>query len=213
MKIQVRECLDLACHFRFPQSADGEIVHQCPRCGGETKIAVAYKSEAGPASGYTNPRGKFDCHVLLDNLRSLLNVGTIFRTADGVGVSHMHLGGTTPTPEHPRFAKTALGAEHSVSWQYYTNGLQAALALKESGRRLIALESGAESDSVFQLLPKLDRSAPLLLIVGNEVAGIDPDILSICDEVVHLPMAGIKSSLNVAVAFGIGVYQIRYGQV
>lgn len=212
MKIQVRECLDLACHFRFPQSANGEIVHQCPRCQGDTKVVVAYQSEEGPASGYTESEGRFDCHVLLDNLRSLLNVGTIFRTADGVGISHMHLGGTTPTPEHPRFAKTALGAEHSVSWQYHTNGLQAALALKESGRRLIALESGADSDSIFQLLPTLDTSTPLLLIVGNEVAGIDPDILSICDDVAHLPMAGIKSSLNVAVAFGIGVYQIRYGQ-
>jgi tRNA G18 (ribose-2'-O)-methylase SpoU len=142
--------------------------------------------------------------VLVDNVRSLYNVGAIFRTADGAGIRRLHLCGITPTPENPKLAKTALGAEESVAWRYWPNALEAAQALQADGAYLMALERTPAA----LLLQSAQPTPKTLLIVGNEVAGVDPAILDLADVCIAIPMAGRKRSLNVATAFGIAAYVI-----
>jgi 23S rRNA (guanosine2251-2'-O)-methyltransferase len=149
-------------------------------------------------------------HALLDNIRSIYNVGSLFRTADGAAISHLHLCGITATPQQPKVAKTALGADQVVPWTYHANGPDAAAAIKRQGFRLWALEGGLRAVSLLEALPAR-AGPPILLIAGNETAGVDPAILDQCDQVFFLPMLGIKGSLNVATAFGIAAYFLRFG--
>jgi tRNA G18 (ribose-2'-O)-methylase SpoU len=134
----------------------------------------------------------------------------MFRSADGAGITHLHLAGITATPEHPKLKKAALGAQESAQWTYHPNGADAAKALRADGYRLVALErlSPATGCLLFSAEEASDRVA---LVVGNERAGVDPGILALCDAVLTLPMIGQKSSLNAAVAFGIAVYYLRFG--
>lgn len=198
------ECSNPACSFRFPAPP---AMLQCPRCG-SSLISVP----EAPGLAEANPRdetARRPLEALLDNIRSTYNVGAMFRTSDGAGVSHLYLTGTSPTPENLRVGKTALGAEFSVPWSWHANGLQAALQIKAQGRQLWALEIGPDSTSIFQAAPEIPDE-PLCLVVGNEVSGIDPGILALCDRRVWIPMQGYKRSLNVAIAFGIAVYTLRY---
>lgn len=148
--------------------------------------------------------------ALLDNVRSLRNVGSIFRSADGAGVRHLHLGGFTPTPDHPQMAKTALGAETAVPWTRHADGLTAAQQLRDRGLTLWAIEGGPRAEPIGPALAQRD-GRPLALVFGHEVSGVDPRIIDVCDRVVRLPMAGTKGSLNVGVAFGVAVYFVRFG--
>ncbi len=148
--------------------------------------------------------------AMLDNIRSAYNVGSIFRTADGAGIRHLYLCGITPTPEHPKVAKTALGAERTVSWSSLKNGLDLALDLKNKGYQLWAIEYNSRAESLFDTSLE-NLSTPTLLIVGNELSGIDPAIQIESDRLISLPMLGQKSSLNVIVAFGIAAYTVRFG--
>jgi tRNA G18 (ribose-2'-O)-methylase SpoU len=155
------------------------------------------------------PQGP-ELEILLDNIRSVRNVGSMFRTADGVGIRHMHLGGVTPTPEHEGIAKTALGAERSVPWTHHPDGAAAAASLRGQGSRLWALEGGPSSTSLFDAVIG-PREPAIVLVLGHEVAGIDPRISRLCDRVLRLPMLGIKGSLNVSVALGVAAYLLRFG--
>ena len=130
------------------------------------------------------------------------------RTADGAGVGHLYCCGITPPPDHPKIAKTALGAEKSVGWTKYGNGLETAVSLKERGYQLLALE--CTPDAI--LLPdvQIEGEQLIVLVVGNEIAGIDPGILAICDSTIMLPMQGVKNSLNVASAFAVAAYGLRF---
>jgi tRNA G18 (ribose-2'-O)-methylase SpoU len=151
-----------------------------------------------------------EVEALLDNLRSVFNVGNMLRTADGAAVKHMYLCGITPTPTNPKLAKTALGAESVVSWTHHRDGLACALDLKKRGYRLWALEGGSRSELLFDAADDL-RGPPVVLVVGSEVSGVDPGILEHCDRVLCVPMQGVKTTLNVAVAFGIAAYFLRFG--
>jgi tRNA G18 (ribose-2'-O)-methylase SpoU len=150
--------------------------------------------------------------ALLDNIRSTFNVGAMFRTADGAGLRRLHLGGISATPDNPKVAKTALGAEAVVPWRYFRNGLDAARDLQARGYRLWALESSPRSQPLFHALPQ-DEGAPIAFVVGNEKAGVDPGILALCERHVHIPMQGAKESLNVAIAFGVAAYFLRFGRM
>ncbi len=142
--------------------------------------------------------------AVLDNIRSLHNVGAIFRTADGAGVRKLYLCGMTATPPRAEIRKAALGAEESVAWEYFKTTAEALTVLKRAGYHLLALENVPGS-----LDYRAGRyRAPLALIVGHEFDGISPAILAQCDGILSLPMRGRKNSLNVAVAFGIAVYEI-----
>jgi tRNA G18 (ribose-2'-O)-methylase SpoU len=148
--------------------------------------------------------------ILLDNIRSAENVGAMLRTADGAGIRHLHITGMTPSPGQVKVSKAALGAEFTVPWTQHWNGLQAVLDLKSQGYHIWSLEGGEDSVSLFDLQPPAGPR-PILLVVGNEIAGVDPQILSESEKVISIPMLGIKKSLNVATALGIAAYTIRFG--
>ena len=142
--------------------------------------------------------------VVLDNIRSRENVGSIFRTADAVGVSTIYLCGITPTPPHEKISKTALGAETLVPWEYHKQTWRLIKKLKERGYQIAALEKTKSAENIFNFKPKF----PLALVLGNEVEGLSFQTLKYCDKTIAIPMYGQKESLNVAVAFGVAAYTI-----
>jgi tRNA G18 (ribose-2'-O)-methylase SpoU len=150
---------------------------------------------------------------ILDNIRSAFNVGGIFRTADGAGVEHLFLCGITPTPsQQPSLAKTALGAEKTVSWSAHPNALTVVEKMRNEGFGLLALERTAGSVPIQDFSLRAMQGRPLGLIVGHERAGIDPGLLEYCDGLIALPMVGRKASLNAAVAFGVAAYWLAFTQ-
>ena len=142
--------------------------------------------------------------AVLDNIRSLHNVGAIFRTADATGVDKLYLCGMSGTPPRPEIRKAALGAEEVVAWEYFKHTHEALQQLKTAGYFLLALESTPASVDYRRAVYQF----PLALVVGHEFSGIAPEILALCDATMALPMRGIKISLNVAVAFGVAAYEI-----
>lgn len=143
--------------------------------------------------------------VVLNSIRSLHNVGSIFRTADGVGVEKIYLCGYTGYPPQSGIAKTALGAEESVSWEYKEDVLRVIKDLKLKGYKIILLEQIENSVSHDAFKPE----GPVCLVLGNEISGISDDVLQLADVALEIDMAGIKNSLNVAVAFGVVAYHLR----
>jgi tRNA G18 (ribose-2'-O)-methylase SpoU len=202
---QIRQCFEEACRFRFPVRAGSEAGAVCPQCGGETVFVTEQFGSHVVERPISSPTRVIE--GLLDNIRSAFNVGAIFRTADAAAVSCLHLCGMTAKPENARVAKTALGAEKNVSWVYYNNAVDAAARLKAKGYCLWGIEGGEQAESLFEETADLPEE-PILLIVGNEVSGIDPGLLALCDRVLAIPMYGRKTSLNVEVAFGIAVYHL-----
>ena len=149
--------------------------------------------------------GRMPSYALLDNIRSVWNVGSMFRTADAVGLGGLYLTGMTATPPRRDMEKTALGATLTVPWDYWSDAAEAATRVKESGLTLIALEQTPDA------VPWDDFSFPFphCFVVGHEVHGVQPSILHLADSVVEIPMAGMKHSLNVAVSFGILAFRVR----
>jgi tRNA G18 (ribose-2'-O)-methylase SpoU len=146
-------------------------------------------------------------YVILHNIRSAYNVGSIFRTADALGVSKIVLGGYTPDPENnSKISKTALGAEKSIKWEKACRTTVAIKKIRKKGFRIIALEQTEKSHNVIKYKP----SFPLALLLGNETAGLSKAMLTKADEVIEIPMLGIKESLNVSVAFGIAGFMLIY---
>lgn len=143
---------------------------------------------------------KVQVSVLLDNVRSMHNVGSILRTCDAFRISEVILCGITGTPPHREIAKTALGADRSVNWRYAADAATALRELKEQGAQLFAVEQTKESVSLESFLPP---SAHCVYIFGNEIDGVSTDVLEICDVCIEIPQAGTKHSLNVSVAAGI----------
>ncbi len=199
----IRECMNTDCRFRFPAPAAMEKVKRCPKCKADT--IVVHPIPLNPdTESRTNPPSNFHLEMVLDNIRSTFNVGAMFRTADGAGISKIHLTGITPPPDHPKVHKTALGAENSVPYQIHNNCLEAVKALKEQGFTIYALEKTNRSIPIETI--SLEENHPTAVVVGNEIVGVDPDVLDMCDQHLHIPMNGIKGSLNVAIAYGIAVY-------
>ncbi|NTV29016.1 MAG: RNA methyltransferase [Candidatus Omnitrophica bacterium] len=149
------------------------------------------------------PRLPFE--VVLDNIRSLDNVGSVFRTADGIGVRKLWLCGITGYPPQGGIAKTALGAEQSVPWEYQRSSAEVVRGLKQKGFHIVVMEQSVESIP----LEKLQPCRPVCLVLGNEVDGVGEEICEQADALVEIDMLGVKNSLNVAVAFGIAAFQIR----
>ncbi|MFN8487517.1 MAG: RNA methyltransferase [Caldilineaceae bacterium] len=204
---QIRQCTHAECRFRFPVTPEDRIGNVCPLCGGPVQVLI--EQPFTPESDQAKPSSPSrPLSVLLDNVRSTFNVGSIFRTADGAGVAHLYLCGITPTPRHPKLLKTALGAEQAIAWSHHNNALDLACHLQAQGATLLALEDGPTAQSLFANA-RPANTAPLVLLVGNEVTGVDPGLLAICDQVLAIPMWGVKRSLNVATAFGIAIYELR----
>jgi 23S rRNA (guanosine2251-2'-O)-methyltransferase len=156
----------------------------------------AYKAQA-----------KIPLVLLLDNVRSLNNVGSIFRTADAFLIEHLYLCGITGTPPHRDIQKTALGATESVAWSYESDILQVIAQLKASGYAIWGLEQTDQSTHLtdIQLIQQ-----PIALIFGNEVNGIQQEVIAQCDLAVEIAQYGTKHSLNIAVAAGIAIHHLFY---
>jgi tRNA G18 (ribose-2'-O)-methylase SpoU len=144
--------------------------------------------------------------VVLDNVRSALNVGSVFRTSDAFKIERIFLCGITACPPNAEIRKTAIGAEQSVDFQYFKTTTEAVLLLKNDGYRIFAVEQAVESVS----LEKLDLQGveKLALVFGNEVKGVDDSIMELCDSCIEIPQYGTKHSLNVSVSAGVVIWEV-----
>lgn len=141
--------------------------------------------------------------VILDDIRSAHNVGSVLRTADAIRAARVYCCGYTPAPDHSAVRKTALGAEDTVPWTVCADPLEALTDLRQQGYRLAALE---QTDRPTPLAAVRPDDFPLALVLGNEVTGVQQRLLDVCDFAIELPQYGAKHSLNVAVAFGVAAY-------
>lgn len=143
--------------------------------------------------------------VVLDNIRSLNNVGSIFRSSDAFKLEKIYLCGVTATPPNNEIHKTALGAEDSVDWEYFEDTKKVVDLLKKQGYKIYAVEQVKDSIMLNDLI--LDKKEKYALILGNEVKGVDQEVINKCDFAVEIPQFGTKHSLNVSVAGGIVIWE------
>lgn len=180
----------------------------CPACGAEgaaVPAEVRRRLEERNRGAELPAAYSSGVVAVLEDLRSVHNVGSIIRTCDALGVGLVVMVGLTPTPDHPRLAKTALGAEKVVPWVWRPDALSAIRELHDRGLTIVALEDSPSATPLGDALIGL----PAALVIGNEVAGISSPVLDAADGHLVIPMRGIKTSMNVAVAFGIAAYAIR----
>ncbi len=148
---------------------------------------------------------KREFYVICDNIRSLENIGSIFRTADALGVTKIFLCGISGRPPHSKISKTALGAEKTIPFEYHKQTWRLIEKLKAQDIIIVALEQDKKAIDY----RKLKLKFPLALVIGNEVKGVSKKVLSRADKIMCLPMKGKKESLNVSVAFGVAGYHIK----
>ncbi|MEE1226969.1 MAG: RNA methyltransferase [Bacteroidales bacterium] len=144
--------------------------------------------------------------IIADNVRSMHNVGSIFRTSDAFLVEKIYLCGITPTPPHREIQKTALGATESVDWQYAENTLDVINQLKKEGWTILALEQTTNSVMLDEL--KVEKGEKIAIVLGNEVDGVNQEVINLCDKAVEIPQFGTKHSFNVSVSCGIMLWQV-----
>jgi tRNA G18 (ribose-2'-O)-methylase SpoU len=149
---------------------------------------------------------KLPVYALLDNIRSTYNVGSIFRTSDGAMIEKLILTGYTPHPPKKEILKTALGSTESVAWEYIHDPLEAVMNLKKQGFKIAALELTENTRQYYEVSI---NEFPMCLIVGNEITGVSQSLLDLCDFTLEIPQYGIKQSLNVSVAYGISIFELR----
>ena len=221
---EIRVCN--TCGLRYPLVDVETFGIRCPACLGETRVMlrVSRKLVTEPRRDLPESSDREDTEnaknsnkegmkeerrelaVLLDNIRSAWNAGSILRSAEGFGFAHAYLCGITPTPENDTVQKTSLGAQDSVTWSYHKDALKLVSDLKKEGQRILALE---EEDRAVEVSRIGLTTYQTVLIVGNEVTGVDPEVLDLCDRIYYIPMHGQKRSFNVAIAFGIAAYALR----
>lgn len=144
--------------------------------------------------------------IIADNVRSMHNVGSIFRTSDAFLVEKIYLCGITPTPPHREIQKTALGATESVDWQYAENTLEVVNQLKKEGWTILALEQTTNSVMLDEL--KVEKGEKIAIVLGNEVEGVNQEVINLCHKAVEIPQFGTKHSFNVSVSCGIMLWQV-----
>ena len=203
----VRQCENTDCGMRIPDDLDHTLFSYCPHCGAKMVVSDRYPNSDKDSQkpSFQNPQKIF---LVLDNIRSAYNVGSILRSAEGFGVENIFLCGICPTPQNLKTKKTSLGSENSVSWEYSRNAILIISQMKIMGYFVFGLESGIGGKPIHEASLSLNK--PIVLVCGNEVSGIDPGVLSLCDEIIEIPMQGIKRSFNVTIAVGIALFFFRY---
>lgn len=215
-----------SCGLRYPLAEGHSFGIRCPVCMGETHVVLSRQLSDEPSptrlSAFNTQekerlryeRSSQNLAVLLDNIRSAWNVGSILRSADGFGFSHAYLCGITPTADNEAVTKTSLGAEDTVPWSYHKDAVKLVKGLKAQGWKVYALEDDARADEIRHAATDGDyasvtyKSQLKVLIVGSEVTGVDPELLDLCDNIFYIPMRGEKKSFNVAIAFGVAAYAL-----
>ncbi len=145
-------------------------------------------------------------YALLDNIRSSYNVGSMFRTSDGAMITKLFLTGYTCVPPQKDIMKTALGATESIPWEYHEDPIELIRKLKSEGIKIVALE---QTDAGIPYYDVTKEDFPVCLVVGNEISGVADSVIAECDFAIEIPQFGVKQSLNVAVAFGIALFEMR----
>ncbi len=168
------------------------------------KLTMAELNRATVADFKSTPKNPVV--LVLDNVRSLHNVGAVFRTADAFGLEKIWLCGITARPPHREITKTALGSEESMAWEYAPETAGAIGHLKQAGYAVVALEQTTGSVLLPQFRPVPGQ--PLALVLGNEVFGVEDAVLALCDAAVEIPQFGTKHSLNVGVAAGVVLWDV-----
>ena len=219
-RYEIRVCN--SCGLRYPLVEAHPFGTRCPSCMGETRVVLSRRLVAELSASYrAKEERRKNVAVLLDNIRSAWNVGSILRSADGFGFTHAYLCGITPTGDNEAVTKTSLGAEDSVPWSYHKDAVRLVKGLKAEGWKVYGLEEDAravpfESDSLLSQIREQDSSGKptfQMLIVGSEVTGVDPELLDLCDQIFFIPMRGEKKSFNVAIAFSIAAYALNTQRV
>jgi tRNA G18 (ribose-2'-O)-methylase SpoU len=144
-------------------------------------------------------------YVICDNIRSIYNVGSIFRTSDAALIEKLYLTGYTPYPPRPEIEKVALGSTNSVPWEYHKSPAEIAFSLKSSGIRIVPLELTTKSKNYFDLSL---ADFPMCLVLGNELTGVSGEVIEAADFALEIPQYGFKHSMNVSVAYGIAVFEL-----
>ena len=169
-----------------------------------TKLNHKTLKAARPTLEELKTQKPFPIVVIAENIRSLYNVGSIFRTSDGAYIEKLYLCGYTGYPPRKEIDKTALGSVESVNWEYCQNPQDVVAKLKEKNYTVIALEHTDASKAYTEIT----YDFPVCIIIGNEVEGVSKELLQTVDQAIEIPMYGLKQSLNVAVAYGVVVYHI-----
>lgn len=151
-----------------------------------------------------NGNARLPVVAVLENIRSLYNVGSMFRTADGAGIEKLYLTGYTGYPPRKEIDKTALGSTENVPWEHNTDTIAVLRQLKAQGYQLVVLEHTDAS----VMYTDAEFSFPVCIVLGNEVEGVTPEAVEMCDLAIEIPMRGVKQSLNVAVACGVVLYYV-----
>lgn len=200
-KYVILQCTNPECNFRFPSEIDNYGIY-CPFCG-ERLLVHKYTLD----NGYAQFGKKASLHLecVLDNIRSSYNVGSILRSASAFSLKHIYLCGFTPTPAQLKVKKTSLGAEISVPWSHSMNALTLVQQKKQDGYRIYSIEASLTSNSLLNCSAN-SLCDKVLIVLGNEIFGIDPEIRKISDAVLQIPITGEKKSLNVATAFSITLF-------
>lgn len=145
---------------------------------------------------------------MADNVRSAQNIGAILRTSDALLIEEMIMAGISAVPPSQEISRTALGAEDSVKWRYVEDALEEVIKLKKEGVKILVLEQTHNSIPLQEFNPQIEKNEKYMLVVGNEVDGVNQKIVDLADNVLEIPMHGIKHSLNVAVSTGIALWQL-----
>jgi len=168
------------------------------------KISYRDLIESSPSSDEIKKKSRRPVRIILDNIRSLYNVGSIFRTSDAAGVEKIYLCGITGKPPRAEIHKSALGAEQNVDWEYFENPYKIIWQLKAEGYKIVVLEHTDQPLNYHHV----NYEFPLCLVIGHEIIGVSEKIVELADYAIEIPMFGVKQSLNVAVAYGIAIYEI-----
>jgi 23S rRNA (guanosine2251-2'-O)-methyltransferase len=179
-------------------------------------LSITMSNDLFQDKNHFRGRSSVECRLFLDNIRSVHNVGSLFRTAETIGITHIYCLGTTPTPldrfdnKRSDFAKVALGAEESIVCEHIETGdeVQVLKKLKKQGFKIISLEQMSDSVDYKSVGSLISREDKLIIILGNEVEGVSKELLTLSDIVAEIPMRGDKESLNVSVSAGIFLYRL-----
>lgn len=192
-------------HKNLDQTQFLAVLIPIERCFGKEPLDSDFLVDTLDLVDGSKPTATFPLNVICDNIRSSFNLGSIFRTAECVGVESVSLCGYTPTPENEKVAKTSMGIASFVKWHYEKSIYHEIQSQKDRGVKIIALETADPSESLFEL----DMTFPSAVVLGNEKHGLSTEILALCDAVCRIPVFGIKNSLNVANAFSVFAFEAR----
>jgi 23S rRNA (guanosine2251-2'-O)-methyltransferase len=203
----LRQCRNPECKFRFPDTNFLETKIPCPICNTSTDLIqrIDLSIDERIKNSWQIP---IEFASVLDNIRSVYNVGAIFRTALGFGLRKIYLCGITPTPNHKNFNKTSLGAERYVYWEKSLNCVEQCKVLQNDGYKIISIETSDNAISILNVNKKTITWNKIAVVVGNEISGVDPQVIALSNLVISIPINGANKSFNVTTAFGIAVYHL-----